>query len=108
MTTVETIRKVRLDFQKGINQRQIAKKRVIDRKTVSRIIKAESLEFKYSSRKQPSYPQLGKFMEDLDRLLTERQTFPKKKQCKLTRIHEKLTELGYEEGYDSIRRNYRT
>ena len=104
MVTPETIRKVRLDNQKEIPDRQIAKKRGIDRKTVKSILSSGELAPCYSKRKKQIYPKLEGFIESLEGMLETESQLPKRKRCKFTRLFEKLTEAGYRGGYDSVRR----
>ena len=104
MVTPETIRKVRLDSKKGSSHRSIAKKRGIDRKTVKAILEKDDVEFRYPTRKKQEFPKLENFKENLEELLKSRQELPKKKRCKFTRLFENIVELGYEGGYDSVRR----
>jgi transposase len=104
MISPETIRKVRLDHQKNISQRKIAKKRGIDRKTVKAILDNEKLSQSYSDRKNQEYPKLKGFKDKLEEMLLVEKELPRKERSKLTRLFERLIELGYRGGYDSIRR----
>ena len=95
MVSPETIRKVRLDHHKGISQRQIAKKRNIDRKTVSLILKSDILEVVYPERTHQEYPKLGDFQDSLEKMMMSEQDLPHRKRSKFTRYYERLTEIGY-------------
>jgi len=104
MVTQETIRKVRLDKQKGISIREISKNRGIDRKTVNIILSTGKLTSCYSKRVKQNFPKLEIFIEPLEKILEDEIKLPPKKRCKLTRVFEQLIELGYRGGYDSVRR----
>jgi len=104
MVPPETIRKVRLDLQKGISQRQIAKNRGINRKTVKAILSSEILAPVYPKRESQTFPKLEGFIDPLEEMLREENKLPKGKRCKFTRLFERLVESGYRGGYDSVRR----
>jgi hypothetical protein len=58
-------------------------------------------------RVQPR-PKLGRWTEDLDRLLGRNADAPARERMPLIRIFEELRTLGYEGGYDAVRRYART
>ena len=58
--------------------------------------------FSYGREVQPR-PKLGRWMEDLDRLLARNADAPARERMTLIRIFEELRALGYGGGYDAIR-----
>lgn len=104
VTTIETIRKVRLDYRKGVPRKQIARDRGINVKVVRKILDKDITEITYSKRQIQPHPKLEGFMESLEEMLSERMALPKKQRCKITRIFENLEDQGYEGGYDAVRR----
>lgn len=71
MLAVETIAKVRRDFHRhGKSIEQIARERGLSRNTVRKVMRSDATEFSYARDDQP-YPQLGPYLGELDRLLTE-------------------------------------
>jgi transposase len=104
MVTVETIGRVRREhFVKGKSIKEIARDLKISRNTVRKILRSEETSFSYDREVQPR-PKLEDWSADLDRLLTTNADKPTRERLTLIRIFEELRRLGYEGGYDAVRR----
>ncbi len=91
MLIVETIGRIRREhLGKGKSIKGIARTLHLSRNTVRRILRSGETAFSYEREVQPR-PKLGLWTEALDRLT-------------LIRIYEELRPLGYEGGYDAVRR----
>ncbi len=107
MTTVETIGRIRRAyFVQKVSVREIARRLHVSRKTVRRAIEAEEGKFSYDRAVQPM-PKLGAHVADLERLLAENESKPKRERLTLVRLFEALRGLGYSGGYDAVRRHAR-
>ena len=78
---------------------EIARRLHVSRKTVRRAIEAEDGKFSYDRAVQPM-PKLGAHVADLERLLAENESKPKRERLTLVRLFEALRGLGYAGGYD--------
>ena len=104
MLVVETIAKIRrayFQFKKPI--KQICRELRVSRKTVRKVIRSGATEFTYERRVQPQ-PKIGPWRNELDRLLAENAARPKRERLTQIRIFEELRALGYNGGYDAVRR----
>jgi transposase len=104
MLVVETIAKIRRAYfvqKKAI--KEICRDLKVSRKVVRKVIRSGSTEFTYERSVQPQ-PKIGPWREALDRLLAENAARPSRERVRLTRIFEDLRGLGYEGGYDAVRR----
>src|SRR5271169_4842838 len=91
MLIVETIGRIRREhLGKGKSIKEISRTLHLSRNTVRRILRSGETAFSYEREVQPR-PKLGPWTEALDRLT-------------LIRIYEELRPLGYEGGYDAVRR----
>jgi transposase len=70
---------------------------------VRRILRSGETAFSYDREVQPR-PKLGAWTDQLDRLLTANAEAPARERLTLIRIYEELRPLGYEGGYDAVRR----
>jgi transposase len=104
MLVVETIAKIRrayFQFKKPI--KQICRELRVSRKTVRKVIRSGATEFTYERRVQPQ-PKIGPWRNEVDRLLAENAARPKRERLTQIRIFEELRALGYDGGYDAVRR----
>ena len=104
MLIVETIGRIRrehLDMGKSI--REIARTLHLSRNTVRRILRSGETAFSYEREVQPR-PKLGAWADELDRLLSANAKAPTRERLTLIRVYEELRALGYEGGYDAVRR----
>jgi len=104
MLVVETIAKIRLAyFQHRKPIKQICRELKVSRKVIRKVVRSGQTEFSYERSVQPQ-PKIGPFREELDRLLAENAKRPRRERLTLMRIFEELRGLGYDGGYDAVRR----
>jgi transposase len=104
MLIVETIGRIRREhLGKGKSIKEISRTLHLSRNTVRRILRSGETAFSYDREVQPR-PKLGPWTEALDRLLTANAEAPARERLTLIRIYEALRPLGYEGGYDAVRR----
>ena len=104
MLIVETIGRIRREhLGKGKSIKEISRTLHLSRNTVRRILRSGETAFSYDREVQPR-PRLGPWTEALDRLLTANAEAPARERLTLIRIYEELRPLGYEGGYDAVRR----
>ena len=104
MMTVETIGRIRrAHLVEGESIRGIARRLRVSRQVVRRAIASETGEFHYERNVQP-LPKLGSYVADLSRLLEENERRQRRERLTLIRVWEELRGLGYEGGYDAVRR----
>src|SRR5271167_1046899 len=108
MLIVETIGRIRREhLVKGKSIKEIARDLKISRNTVRRILRSGETSFSYEREVQPR-PRLGRWKADLDRMLTTNAGNTTRERLTLIRLFEELQALGYEGGYDAVRRYART
>jgi transposase len=108
MLVVETIGRIRREhLVKGKSIKQIARELNLSRNTVRKVLRSEETSFAYEREVQPR-PKLGRWTADLDRLLTANASSSARERLTLIRLFEELRALGYEGGYDAVRRYART
>src|ERR1700728_612505 len=108
MLTVETIGRIgREHLDKGKSIKEIARALHLSRNTVRRILRSGETAFSYEREVQPR-PKLGPWTEALDRLLAANAKATVRERLTLIRVFEELRALGYEGGYDAIRRYARS
>ena len=108
MLVVETISKIRRAFfhqKKPI--KTICRELKLSRKAVRRAIRSEATEFRYERSVQPM-PKLGAWRDQLDGLLAANEAKPARERLTLVRIFETLRDLGFDGGYDAVRRYARS
>jgi transposase len=104
MLVVETIAKIRRAYfvqKKPI--KLICREYRLSRKVVRKVIRSEATEFHYERGRQP-LPRIDPWREQLDGMLLANERKPRRERLTLMRIFEELRGLGYEGGYDSVRR----
>jgi len=104
MLVVETIGRIRREhFQKGKSIKEIARDLKISRNTVRKVLRSGETAFSYEREVQPR-PKLGAWKEEVDRILAANVAKPARERLTLIRIFEELRALGYQGGYDAVRR----
>jgi len=104
MLVVETIAKIRRAyFQHKKPIKQICRELRVSRKTVRKVVRSGETEFTYERSVQPQ-PKIGPWRDELDRMLAENARKPKRDRLTRIRMFEGLRALGYEGGYDAVRR----
>ncbi len=104
MLVVETIGKIRRAYflqKKPI--KVICREFRLSRKVVRKVIRSEATEFHYERGRQP-LPRIDPWREQLDEMLLANEGKPGRERLTLIRVFEELRRLGYEGGYDSVRR----
>ena len=104
MLVVETIGRIRREhFVQGKSIKEIARDLRLSRNTVRKVLRSDETSFSYERQVQPR-PKLGRWKEELDRLLAANAEAAVRERLTLIRIFEELRALGYEGGYDAVRR----
>jgi transposase len=104
MKGVDTIARVRREFfVRGRTIKQISRDLHIARNTVRKILRSEATSFEYEREVQPQ-PKVGPWRDDLNRLVATNAARSARERLTLTRVYEELRALGYEGGYDAVRR----
>ena len=104
MLVVETIAKIRRAYfaqKKPI--KAICREFRLSRKVVRKVIRSEATEFRYERGRQP-LPRIDPWRDRLDGLLLANEGKPARERLTLIRIFEELRGLGYQGGYDAVRR----
>ena len=104
MLVLETVAKIRRAYfvqKKPI--KAIYRELRVSRKVVRKVLRSEATEFHYERSEQPQ-PRIGPWQEALDQLLASNEGKPSRERLTLIRIFEALRGLGYEGGYDAVRR----
>ena len=79
----------------------------MSRNTVRKVVRSGATALSYEREVQP-LPKLGQWRSELDRLLLTNADKPSRERLTLMRIFEALRGLGYEGGYDAVRRYARS
>ncbi len=104
MLIVETIGRIRREhLDKGKSIRGIARTLHLSRNTVRRILRSGETAFSYEREVQPR-PKVGPWTEALDGLLAANAKASARERLTLIRVFEELRGLGYDGGYDAVRR----
>jgi transposase len=104
MLIVETVAKVRRAYflqKKPI--KAICREFGLSRRVVRKVIRSGATEFHYERGRQP-LPRIGPWRDQLDTLLLANEARPARERLTLIRIFEELSGLGYQGGYDAVRR----
>src|ERR671918_466304 len=108
MKGVDTIARIRREFfVRGRAIKEIVRELHVSRNTVRKVLRSGATEFTYQREVQP-LPKLGRWKAELDRLLAANEAKPARERLTLIRVFEALRALGYEGGYDAVRRYART
>jgi transposase len=104
MLVVETIARIRREFfVKGKTIKEIARDVKVSRNTVRKVLRSGATSFEYERDVQPM-PKLGLWRDDLERMLTANATKSARERLTVIRLFEELRALGYDGGYDAVRR----
>jgi transposase len=108
MLVVETVGRIRREhFVRGKSIKEIARDLRMSRNTVRKILRSGETSFAYERDVQPQ-PKLGRWKDDLDRMLAENAAKSLRERLTLIRLFEDLRGLGYAGGYDAVRRYARS
>ena len=104
MLIVETIAKIRrLFFVQGKPIKAICRELRLSRKVVRKVLRSKATEFHYEREAQP-LPKIGPWSDKLDQLLLANEAKVARERLTLIRLFEELCGLGYDGGYDAVRR----
>lgn len=104
MLTVETIRKIKLAHGRdGKSIGQIARDFNLSRNTVRKVLRFDATRFEYHRTVQPM-PRMDGFTDWVAQQLEHDAGQPKKYRRTAKVLYEQLQGLGYEGGYDAVRR----
>jgi hypothetical protein len=104
MLGLETVAKIRRAYfvrQKSI--KAICRELRVSRKVVRKVLRSDATEFRYERGERP-LPRIGPWQDTLDEMLTSNEAKPVRERLTLIRVFEALRVLGYEGGYDAVRR----
>ena len=105
---MDTIARVRRAFHvQGWSVKRIVRELHVSRNTVRKILRSDETDFSYERERQPM-PRIGPWQAQLEQLLTSNEGKPPRERLTLIRIFEELRALGYEGGYDAVRRYARS
>jgi transposase len=100
MLVVETVAKIRRAyFVQGKSIKAICRELRISRKVVRKVVRSE--------RGEQPLPRIGPWQDALDQLLASNEGKQRRERLTLIRVFETLRGLGYEGGYDAVRRYVR-
>jgi transposase len=104
MKGVDTIARIRREFfARGRTIKEIVRELHVSRNTVRKVLRSGATEFTYEREVQP-LPKLGRWKADLDRILVSNEAKQARERLTLIRVFEELRALGYDGGYDAVRR----
>ena len=104
MLVVETIARIRRDhLVKGVPIKKIARDLRVSKNTVRKVVRGDATAHSYERKIQPM-PKLGPWVGELERRLEDNEKKRRRDRLSLLQIHEDLSALGYEGGYDAVRR----
>src|SRR4051794_4762137 len=108
MKGVDTIARIRREFFiRGRPIKEIVRELHVSRNTVRKVVRSGATALTYERDVQP-LPKLGQWRADLDRLLLTNAGKGARERLTLMRVFEALRGLGYDGGYDAVRRYART
>ena len=101
---MDSIARVRRAFQvQGWSVKKISRELHVSRNTVRKILRSGETAFSYDRERQPM-PKIGPWREQIERFLEANVGKPSRDQLTVIRIFEEVRGLGFEGGYDSVRR----
>ena len=104
MLVVETIGRIRREhFVQGKSIKEIARDLRLSRNTVRKVLRSDETSFSYERQVQPR-PKLGRWKEDLDRLLAANAEAPARERLTLIRIFGGTACARLWGGYGAVRR----
>jgi transposase len=104
MKGVDTIARIRREFfVRGRTIKEIVRELHVSRNTVRKVVRSNETAFEYERSVQPR-PKLDAWKPELDRMLATNNARPARERLTLIRVFEELRGLGYEGGYDAVRR----
>jgi transposase len=104
MKRVDTIARVRRAVHvQGWSMKRIVRELHVSRNTVRKILRTDETDFTYERERQPM-PRIGPWQGQLEQFLSANAGKPSRERLTLIRIFEELRGLGYEGGYDAVRR----
>ena len=105
---MDTIARVRRAFHlQGWSVRKLVRELHVSRNTVWKILRSDETDFAYERDHQPM-PRIGPRQQKLDEFLQGNADKPPRERLTLVRIFEELRAVGYEGGYDAVRRYARS
>jgi transposase len=104
MKRVDTIARARRAFYvQGWSMKKIARGLHVSRNTVRKILRTDETDFISEHERQPR-PRTRPWQGQLEQFLSSNAGKPSRKRLMLIRIFEELRGLGYDGGYDAVRR----
>jgi len=108
MKCVDTIARIRREFfVQGKTIKEIVRELHVSRNTVRKDVRSGATAFEYERESQPR-PRIGPWQTALDGILASNETKAARERLTLIRVFEELRGLGYEGGYDAVRRYARS
>ena len=104
MLVVETIARIRREhLGKGTPIRKLVRDLKVARNTIRKAVRSDETSFGYDRTVQPR-PKLGLWIGELERRLEADEKKQRRDRLTYVRLYEELAALGYEGGYDAVRR----
>jgi transposase len=104
MKCVETIARIRREFfVQGKTIKEIVRELHVSRNTVRKVVRSGATAFEYERERQPR-PRIGPWQGALDGILASNEAKATRERLTLIRVFVELRGLGYEGGYDAVRR----
>jgi transposase len=104
MKCVDTSARIRREFfVQGKTIKDLVRELHVSRNTVRKVLRSGATAFEYERKRQPR-PRIGPWQVALDGILASNETKASRERLTLIRVFEELRGLGYEGGYDAVRR----